>query len=274
MLTTNAAGLLRTIITDPSDVFARLVYADWLEERGDPRGEFIRIQCELFQRFWDHKWQRWPELYSPEDLPIVNDLHDRQKRLLEQYALEWCRGLGFGFVLACTGGYQIGCCYGGTGEAKVEVEFQRGFIVNIECTVSAWLGGRCLCCEGTGGGWDQTWLGRGYEDCTTCRGTGRENAYGPAIVSDTPLEMVWFSDVSPETIDREPGFKDYWCWPARQNHPLWPLMKSKFLLRGHDSWRDTEEECMMDASKAAILWARSKAGMPKGSHKGKTDDRK
>lgn len=25
----------------------RLVFADWLEERGDPRGEFIRLQCEL-----------------------------------------------------------------------------------------------------------------------------------------------------------------------------------------------------------------------------------
>src|SRR5262249_7610438 len=23
------------------------VYADWLEERGDPRGEFIRVQCQL-----------------------------------------------------------------------------------------------------------------------------------------------------------------------------------------------------------------------------------
>jgi hypothetical protein len=25
----------------------RLVYADWLEERGDPRGEFIRLECRV-----------------------------------------------------------------------------------------------------------------------------------------------------------------------------------------------------------------------------------
>lgn len=31
----------------PEDDAPRLVYADWLDEQGDPRGEFIRIQCEL-----------------------------------------------------------------------------------------------------------------------------------------------------------------------------------------------------------------------------------
>src|SRR5262249_2503800 len=31
----------------PDDDTPRLVYADWLEERGDPRGEFIRLQCAL-----------------------------------------------------------------------------------------------------------------------------------------------------------------------------------------------------------------------------------
>ena len=34
----------------PDDDAPRLVYADWLEERGDPRGEFIRTQCELATR--------------------------------------------------------------------------------------------------------------------------------------------------------------------------------------------------------------------------------
>lgn len=33
------------IIAYPDDDGPRLVYADWLEERGDPRGEFIRVQC-------------------------------------------------------------------------------------------------------------------------------------------------------------------------------------------------------------------------------------
>jgi uncharacterized protein (TIGR02996 family) len=37
-------GFLRAILDEPDDDVHRLVYADWLEERGDPRGEFIRAQ--------------------------------------------------------------------------------------------------------------------------------------------------------------------------------------------------------------------------------------
>jgi uncharacterized protein (TIGR02996 family) len=38
---------LQAILAAPDDDTPRLVYADWLDERGDPRGEFIRLQCEL-----------------------------------------------------------------------------------------------------------------------------------------------------------------------------------------------------------------------------------
>jgi len=40
-------SLVRHILKKPDDDPSRLVYADWLEERGDPRGEFLRIQCKL-----------------------------------------------------------------------------------------------------------------------------------------------------------------------------------------------------------------------------------
>lgn len=39
--------LLQAILDNPEDDALRLVYADWLEERGDPRGEFIRVQVLL-----------------------------------------------------------------------------------------------------------------------------------------------------------------------------------------------------------------------------------
>lgn len=35
------------IQSDPEDVVPRLVYADWLEENGDPLADLIRVQCEL-----------------------------------------------------------------------------------------------------------------------------------------------------------------------------------------------------------------------------------
>jgi uncharacterized protein (TIGR02996 family) len=40
-------AFLRAIAESPDDDAPRLIYADWLDERGDPRGEFIRVQCEL-----------------------------------------------------------------------------------------------------------------------------------------------------------------------------------------------------------------------------------
>ena len=38
---------LSEVVENPDNDDARLVYADYLEEQGDPRGEFIRVQCGL-----------------------------------------------------------------------------------------------------------------------------------------------------------------------------------------------------------------------------------
>src|SRR5436190_13556603 len=42
-------ALLRSICAEPDDDAPRLVYADWLEERGDPRADYIRAECLLAQ---------------------------------------------------------------------------------------------------------------------------------------------------------------------------------------------------------------------------------
>lgn len=41
------AELVAAVLASPDDDAPRLVYADWLQERGDPRGELIAIQVEL-----------------------------------------------------------------------------------------------------------------------------------------------------------------------------------------------------------------------------------
>ena len=41
---------LLAINADPVDEFSYLIYADWLEERGDPRAKFLR----LFTQFYFH----------------------------------------------------------------------------------------------------------------------------------------------------------------------------------------------------------------------------
>jgi uncharacterized protein (TIGR02996 family) len=40
-------GLLGDIKANPDDDALRLILADWLEEQGDPRGEHVRLQCQL-----------------------------------------------------------------------------------------------------------------------------------------------------------------------------------------------------------------------------------
>src|ERR1700719_4532281 len=41
-------SFLHAILEAPDDDLPRLVYADWLDEHGDPaRAEFVRVQCEL-----------------------------------------------------------------------------------------------------------------------------------------------------------------------------------------------------------------------------------
>jgi len=42
-------AFLRAIEEKPDDLARRLVYADWLEERGDPRARYLRLECQLLQ---------------------------------------------------------------------------------------------------------------------------------------------------------------------------------------------------------------------------------
>jgi uncharacterized protein (TIGR02996 family) len=40
------AGFLKSIAASPSDNTIRLMYADWLEERGDLRADYLRVLCQ------------------------------------------------------------------------------------------------------------------------------------------------------------------------------------------------------------------------------------
>jgi uncharacterized protein (TIGR02996 family) len=56
---TTGTDFLLAILEAPRDDALRLAYADWLEERGDARGEFIRIQYELAGlKRTDSRWSR------------------------------------------------------------------------------------------------------------------------------------------------------------------------------------------------------------------------
>jgi uncharacterized protein (TIGR02996 family) len=58
---TDREALLQTILDNPDDDLPRLIFADWLEETGEPsnvaRAEFIRLQCKIGIPHWTYaKW--------------------------------------------------------------------------------------------------------------------------------------------------------------------------------------------------------------------------
>lgn len=69
------ADFIETIRERPDDDVPRLIYADWLDEHDDPKGEFIRVQIQLAGMAKDDP-ARW-------------DLELRQHRLLHRHGWEW-----------------------------------------------------------------------------------------------------------------------------------------------------------------------------------------
>jgi uncharacterized protein (TIGR02996 family) len=75
-----SSAFLDAIAKEPADVFLRLVFADWLEEKGEAeRAEFIRVQCELAR-------------LGPHD-PARYRLESRERELLRKHWRGWLGGL-------------------------------------------------------------------------------------------------------------------------------------------------------------------------------------
>ncbi|MBI3411580.1 MAG: TIGR02996 domain-containing protein [Planctomycetes bacterium] len=63
------------ILEHPEDDGPRLRYAAWLDERCDPLGEFIRIQCRLGQKVAERR--------------CLLELENRERELLAEFETEW-----------------------------------------------------------------------------------------------------------------------------------------------------------------------------------------
>ncbi|MBI1829849.1 MAG: TIGR02996 domain-containing protein [Planctomycetes bacterium] len=72
---TTEHAFLQPILDNPDDDLPRLVFADWLEERGDPRGHFIRLQCQRAKLTrYDPGWK---------------DLLSQESALLKRFEKDW-----------------------------------------------------------------------------------------------------------------------------------------------------------------------------------------
>lgn len=73
------ADFLGDILDQPHDDAPRLRYAEWLDERDDPLGEFIRVQCRAAR--------------LPARHPEMLKLERRERQLLAEYEREWVADL-------------------------------------------------------------------------------------------------------------------------------------------------------------------------------------
>jgi uncharacterized protein (TIGR02996 family) len=102
---------LADIIAHPEDDTPRLIYADWLEDNGQPeRAEFIRLQLELAK----------PADDGQSDPVRGQELQAREQQLLREHQKEWVRPLE-GLVESCW--------------------FRRGFIEDIHVQAEDFLAG-------------------------------------------------------------------------------------------------------------------------------------
>lgn len=111
--------LLDAIYADLADDGPRLVYADQLQDAGDPRGELIAVQCELARLGYEVKPSSWDWIGDAladdqVDLAHVRKLRAREKALLDEHREGW---------LAPARGLDL---------ATSAFRFQRGFVAHCE----------------------------------------------------------------------------------------------------------------------------------------------
>lgn len=121
-------AILTEIITNPDEDTHRLVYADRLDERGEPgdgeRAEFIRVQCELFNRGSEcnstgHACECCAGLKKRERFWLETNRKELQSK--------WDRSV-------------IGLLRQGPMETPFpELYLSRGFVSHITCSSADWL---------------------------------------------------------------------------------------------------------------------------------------
>ncbi|MGN6544540.1 MAG: TIGR02996 domain-containing protein [Aureliella sp.] len=103
-------AFIREILFEPTDLSIRLVYADWLDERQDPRAGLLRIDVEL------------QELSS--DDPRRTALLEERRQLLPSLDWNWISLLAMAPIERCPGSIQRTLWPAGQDSQPERIEFQ------------------------------------------------------------------------------------------------------------------------------------------------------
>jgi uncharacterized protein (TIGR02996 family) len=175
---TDRESFIAGIVECPADTLRRLVFADWLDENGEPEyAEFIRVQCELSP-------------YIDLSLEPAKSLHRRERELIADYGDMW-----FPVPNVFVRRHLF------DEEDESACLIYRGFVAEWRGPLAWWAGGECVC-----------FTNHPLDDCPTCGGTGYTPAHGPALVRTQPVERVTLTDRDPlhsPAVDRFPAD---WSW--------------------------------------------------------------
>ena len=260
---TDPDALYAAILDNPADDTPRLVYADMLDDTGDPgladRAAFIRCQIEL-----SRDWAGHSDLsHQGTRLCKGCELRRRERALFRARRSEW-----FGGLSAVLGEWRLQASRP-TGFAAGVVH--RGFLDDWAGPLAAWVGGECTWCRGRGG-WE---TGPHSEECRRCNGRGTVVGCGPATVAAHPITRVTITD-------REPNPNSYGgpvvAWQSDHAELMLPSWVPYGLLRhmavpeGLDgrTWLTypTRAAALDALSLACVNYARGQAGMsPLEPHK-------
>lgn len=248
-------AFLAGIIESPDDDFPRLQYADWLEERGDVRGEFVRVQCELaawkiykppaeIQEIADSD-----RLYSSQARKLIADkvteseerlayLRRRERELLRPHWHGWAPSVK-GCARACGNRNAWSGSALDPSSKHAVMTFRRGFVDEVRCRCEDWI------------------------------------QHGPAIVRQQPVRVVRLAGQEPYDATRQgsPWSVAPWRW-SLQRYGLngRPTLTARWLVpnplaggltgrtaNGWDWYYATRQDALDDLSDACLKWAKEEA---------------
>lgn len=227
------AALLLAVCADPADDVARLVFADWCDENGQPeRAEFIRVQLEVARRPLAclKRPQATAGAVPLSQCCIVCDVRRRERELWELTNEDGAFLIGRPDRLALDVPDYIGQnAMAGSRGANL-VLWRRGFADEVRCPLAAWL------------------------------------EHGPRLVREHPITSVRATDREPELqADR---FLSVW-WLANGGATASLLPRAIFdalsgFLEGFCGWKGYVggDDAHAALSLALVAWSRREAGLP------------
>jgi len=233
-----STDLLSAVLADPFDDGPRLVYADWLQENGEPeRAEFIREAISRRNDGTENGWIIQPHVHHKNAAAFKIVLKDSQ----------YLYSRGFPDEIRCTMAQWIG------GEWTCPDCEGRGFLYGDYGHITSTEEGICPTCNGN----------------TTIRTPG----IAKAVCEAWPVTQVVFPEMEPVLVDGiDDEFSGRWIWwmgsyetfdsnqrnelPGFLN-PVWP-----------DVWAfDSRAAALAALSHAAVNYGRRLAGLPELENK-------